>query len=108
MYDATARPPLPQNEPVLTYASGTTERARLKETLARMSGETIEIPLFIGGKEVKTGTLQLVRAPHRRDVLLARCHEGGGKEAEQAVDAALGAWPAWSNTPFADRAAVFL
>ena len=108
MYDATARPPLPQNEPVLTYAPDTTERARLKETLARMSGETIEIPLFIGGKEVTTGNLHLVRPPHRRDLLLARCHEGGEKEATEAVEAALAAWPAWSNTPFADRAAVFL
>jgi 1-pyrroline-5-carboxylate dehydrogenase len=96
------------NEPILSYAPGTPERARLKETLARMSGETIEIPLVIGGREMTTGNLRDVRAPHRRDLLIARCHQGGAKETEQAVIAALGAWPAWSTTSFAERAAVFL
>jgi 1-pyrroline-5-carboxylate dehydrogenase len=108
MYDATARPPPPQNEPVLTYAPGTPERANLKSALTRMSAETLDIPLFIGGKELTTGHLRAVRAPHRRDLLLARCHEGGAKETEDAVLAALGAWPAWSSTTFTERAAVFL
>jgi len=108
MYDALASIPPPQNEPVLTYAPGTPERARLKETLARMSSETIDIPLVIGGKDVETGALRDVRAPHRHALLLGRCHEGGIQQAEQAVRAALASWPAWSTTTFQERAAVFL
>src|SRR5207247_11449955 len=96
---------LPKNEPVLTYAPGTPERAELKQTLASMSAQTIEIPCFIGGREVTTGELRDVRAPHRHDLLIARCHEGGANEAARAVDAALGAWRAWSETSFAERAA---
>src|SRR5437868_10606009 len=99
MYDALASTPPPKNEPILTYAPGSPERARLKETLARMSAAPIEIPLVIGGHEMTTGTLNDVRAPHRRDLLLARCHQGGAREAEQAVIAAVAAWPAWSSTP---------
>jgi len=108
MYDALLSTPPPKNEPVLGYAPGSPERARLKETLSRMSAETIEIPLFIGGREMTTGTLSDVRSPHKHDLLLARCHHGGAKETEHAVIAALGAWPAWSSTSFADRAAIFL
>ncbi|HEV8247493.1 MAG TPA: aldehyde dehydrogenase family protein, partial [Polyangiaceae bacterium] len=73
-----------------------------------MSSQTIEIPSVIGGREVTTGELRDVRAPHRHDLLLARCHEGGAKEAARAVDASLGAWRGWSATPFAERSAVFL
>src|SRR5690349_12947162 len=108
MYDALVSTPPPTNEPILSYAPGTPERARLKEMLARMSGETIDIPLVIGGKNVTTGSLRDVRAPHRHGLLLARCHEGGVKEAEQAVNAALAAAPRWSRTTFAERAAIFL
>src|SRR5438477_107884 len=99
---------LPQNEPVLTYATGTPERAELKKTLASMSSQTIEITSFIGGSEVRTGELRDVRAPHRHDLLLARCHEGGAKEATRAIDAALGAWPASSRTPLAERVEVLV
>jgi 1-pyrroline-5-carboxylate dehydrogenase len=108
MNDALASLPPPKNEPVLTYAPGTTERVLLKEAIARMSAETIEIPLFIGGKEVKTGRLRDVRAPHRHALLLGRCHEGEAEEVEQAVAAALAAGREWSATPFEARAAVFL
>src|SRR4051812_20795682 len=82
MYDALASIPPPQNEPVLTYAPGAPERARLKATLARMSSEVIDLPLVIGGKAVETGTLREVRAPHRHSLLLGRCHQAGTKEAE--------------------------
>jgi 1-pyrroline-5-carboxylate dehydrogenase len=99
---------LPKNEPVLTYAPGTPERTQLKQALSSMSSQTIEIPSFIGGREVTTGNLRDVRAPHRHGLLLARCHEGGPQEAARAVDAALAAWRGWSETPLAERCAVFL
>jgi 1-pyrroline-5-carboxylate dehydrogenase len=108
MNDALASLPPPKNEPVLTYAPGSTERAELKDALARLSAETIEIPLVIGEKEVRTGRLRDVRAPHRHALLLARCHEGEAEEVEQAVAAALAARAQWSFAPFAARAAVFL
>jgi 1-pyrroline-5-carboxylate dehydrogenase len=73
-----------------------------------MSAETIDIPLVIDGTDVPTGAMREVRSPHKHALLLARCHEGGAKETEQAIAAALGAWPEWSRMPFAARAAIFL
>ncbi|HMI89520.1 MAG TPA: L-glutamate gamma-semialdehyde dehydrogenase [Polyangiaceae bacterium] len=108
MSDARAAVPPPSNEPTLSYAPGTPERALLKQTLGRMGAETIDIPNVIAGKEIATGALREVRSPHKHALLLARCHEGGAKEAEQAAGAALAAWPEWSRTPFTARAAIFL
>jgi 1-pyrroline-5-carboxylate dehydrogenase len=96
------------NEPVLSYAPGSPERAALKAELARMSAETVEIPLFIGGKEVRTGVLRDVRAPHRRDLLLGRAHHGDETHAAQAIAAAKQAHPSWSSLPWTARAGVFL
>jgi 1-pyrroline-5-carboxylate dehydrogenase len=100
--------PNPANEPTLSYAPGSPERALLKQTLGRMSAETIELPLVIDGKEIATAALREVRSPHQHALLLARCHEGGAKETEQAIAAALRAWPEWSRTPLPARAAIFL
>jgi 1-pyrroline-5-carboxylate dehydrogenase len=108
MTAAHAAVPTPTNEPTLSYAPGSPERALLKQTLGRMSAETIDIPNVIDGKEIATGALREVRSPHKHALLLARCHEGGAKEADQAIAAALAAWPEWSRMPFSARAAVFL
>ena len=108
MFDAIVSPPRPVNEPVLTYAPGSAERVALKAELARMAGETVEIPLFIGGKEVRTGALRDVRAPHRRELLLGRAHQGTEVHALEAIDAAKRAHAGWSSMPWTARAAVFL
>jgi 1-pyrroline-5-carboxylate dehydrogenase len=108
MFDAIVSPPRPTNEPVLAYAPGSPERAALKAELARMSAETIEIPLFIGGREVRTGVLRDVRAPHRRDLLLGRAHQGDASHAAQAIAAAQHAHRDWSRLPWTARAGVFL
>jgi 1-pyrroline-5-carboxylate dehydrogenase len=108
MLEGVLAPPGPVNEPAKTYAPGSPERGTLRAELARMSGQTIEIPLVIGGRAVTTGSWREVRAPHRHSLLLARCHEGGAAEAERAIEAALAAYPDWSSTPFAARAAIFL
>jgi 1-pyrroline-5-carboxylate dehydrogenase len=108
MLDAIVSPPPPTNEPVLSYAPGSAERTALKAELSRMSGETIEIPMVIDGREVTTGALQDVRAPHRRELLLARAHQGTAAHAEQAIVAAKNAQPSWSSLPWTARAAVFL
>jgi 1-pyrroline-5-carboxylate dehydrogenase len=108
MSDTAAAVPNAFNEPTLSYAPGSSERALLKQTLGRMGAETIDIPNVIGGQDIATGALREVRSPHKHALLLARCHEGGAKEAEKAVEAALAAFPEWSRTPFSARAAVFL
>jgi 1-pyrroline-5-carboxylate dehydrogenase len=102
-------PIVPQtvNEPVLSYAPGSPERALLKETLARMSGEEIEIPLIIGGREVRTGDMEAQTMPHNHGHVLARYHKAGPNEVRQAIDAAMEAWKEWSRWPWEDRLAVF-
>ncbi|HEY6785362.1 MAG TPA: L-glutamate gamma-semialdehyde dehydrogenase, partial [Gemmatimonadales bacterium] len=100
--------PTPVNEPVLSYAPGTPERATLKKALAELSGQTMEIPLIIGGKEVKTGKCISVVAPHRHKQVLANVHQAGPAEVQAAIKAAREAWQEWSRWSLADRAAVFL
>ncbi|HET9595100.1 MAG TPA: L-glutamate gamma-semialdehyde dehydrogenase [Anaeromyxobacteraceae bacterium] len=103
------RVPQPVNEPVLGYASGSPERADLKSRLAELAGAgTIEIPLVIGGKEVRTGRLAEVRAPHRHAQVLARFHQAGPAEIEAAIAAAREARRSWSALGYHARAAVFL
>jgi len=99
---------LPRNEPVLSYAPGSPERATLKAELARMAKAPLEIPLVIGGEEVRTGNIFELRAPHDHDLLLARVHVAGAKETTQAIDAALSARAAWARMPWYQRAAIFL
>jgi len=99
--------PAPVNEPVLSYAPGTPERALLKETYARMAGEEIEIPLIIGGREVRTGNTDVSVMPHDHGHVLARYHKAGPAEVRQAIDASLAAWKEWSEWPWEDRLAVF-
>ena len=108
MQAAIVNTPHPVNEPVRFYAPGTTERAELKAAVARMSGDTIEIPMVIDGREVRTGQVVDVRAPHKRSLLLARAHEGGREHVAQAIDAALAAQKVWGEMPWTARAAVFL
>ena len=108
MFDAIVSPPRPTNEPVLSHAPGSPERASLKRELARISSETISIPMFIGGREIETGVLQDVRSPHRRDLVLARAHQGTVEHAAMAIAAARKAHGSWSSLPWTARAAVFL
>jgi 1-pyrroline-5-carboxylate dehydrogenase len=99
--------PAPVNEPVLSYAPGSPERALLKETYARMHGEEIEVPLIIGGKEVRTGNMDAQVSPHEHGHVLARYHKAGPNEVKQAIEAANKAWKEWSHWPWEDRLAVF-
>jgi 1-pyrroline-5-carboxylate dehydrogenase len=103
-----SRIPTPINEPVKNYAPGSSERASLKHTLAAMSGETIEIPLLIGGKEIRTGQMGCVTMPHRHQHRLATWHKAGAAEVEQAIRAALDARAEWASWSLHQRAAVFL
>jgi 1-pyrroline-5-carboxylate dehydrogenase len=102
------RVPLPRNEPVLGYAPGSPERAELKTALQVMSSEEIEIPLIIGGREVRTGNTDVQVMPHNHGHVLARYHKAGEAEVRQAVEAALEAQREWAAWPWEDRLAVFL
>ncbi len=108
MINAAIRVPIAKNEPINSYAPGTPERAELKEALRRMSAERIEIPLIIGGKQVRTGKLGEARMPHKHGHVLASFHEADASHVEQAIAAAIAARQEWGNLPFHERASVFL
>jgi len=100
--------PPPVNEPVLSYAPGTPERAALKARLDEMASETIEIPLLIGGEEIRTGDTLDVVMPHDHGHVLAKAHKAGPAEVDKAIAAAMEAHHEWSRMRWEDRAAVFL
>jgi len=108
MPNARFRVPPPHNETALSYAPGTPERQALKAELARMRQREIEIPVVVGGRELRTGRIAEVRVPHRHGQLLARCHLAGPEEVALAVEAALQARREWGAMEWSDRAAVFL
>lgn len=104
----TAKIPTPVNEPVLSYAPGSRERIELKQSLKDLSGRQIEIPVVIGGKEIRTGKTVDAVMPHCHRHVLAKIHQAGPEEVTAAVKAARDAWRDWSTWSLADRAAVFL
>jgi 1-pyrroline-5-carboxylate dehydrogenase len=106
--NASFRVPQPFNEPILSYAPGSPERAALKAKLQEMGASEVEIALVIGGKDVRTGKKMDCRPPHDHARIIGRYHVGSRKEAAAAVDAALKARRAWAATPWRERAAVFL
>jgi 1-pyrroline-5-carboxylate dehydrogenase len=105
---AIALPPEPRNEPVKDYAPGSPERAELQQRLRELERERIEIPLVIGGKDVKTGSTFEAVEPHNKKHVLADVHSGGPDQVQQAVDAAREARHDWARMPWEDRAAIFL
>jgi 1-pyrroline-5-carboxylate dehydrogenase len=100
--------PVPQNEPVRSHAPGTPEREELKRALREMSAHPIEIPLIVGGKEIRTGQTVDAVMPHCHHHVLAKVHQAGPKEVAAAIAAARAAWPAWAAATLEERAAVFL
>src|SRR5512141_1204817 len=91
------RVPQPVNEPNKAYAPGSPERAELKARLKTMAAEKIEIPLIIGGKEIRTGRTHDAVMPHDHGHVLAQYHLAGPAEIQQAIDAALKARREWST-----------
>jgi 1-pyrroline-5-carboxylate dehydrogenase len=102
------RLPTPQNEAVLDYAPGSPERAEILAKLDELRSGRMEIPLVIGGEEVRTGDTFEAVMPHAKEHVLADVHQGGPDEVERAIQAAADAWHDWSRTPWEERAAVFL
>ncbi len=100
--------PKPRNEPILSYAPGSAERTELKATLARMASETADIPIIVGGKEIRTGKLQDVISPHDHHRVLGRAHMADTAIIAQAIASGREAWRGWSAMRFEDRAAILL
>jgi 1-pyrroline-5-carboxylate dehydrogenase len=106
--NAIARVPPPQNEPILPYTPGAPERAALQATLQRMASERPDIPVVIGGKQLRTGKTDTVRMPHKHSHVLATLHEADASHVEQAIQNALSVKDEWSRMAFHERAAIFL
>jgi 1-pyrroline-5-carboxylate dehydrogenase len=101
-------PPPPVNEPVREYGPGSPERERLRERLDAMAGERLEIPLVVGGEDVRTGKTREAVMPHRKAHVLGDVHQGGPAEVERAIAAAGEAWHDWHRVPWEERAAILL
>lgn len=102
------RVPRPENDPNLSYAPGTPARTELKARLASMAAETVDIPIIIGGKEIRTGATAKVVMPHKHGHVLGHFHKATEEHVRQAAAAAVKARREWSSWSFDDRAAVFL
>ena len=107
-FSGVRKVPAPQNDPNLTYAPGTCERAELKSMLERMSAERIDIPIIVGGKEIRSGRTAQAVMPHKHAHVLADWHKASSDHVRAAIDASNAARREWANWPWEDRAAVFL
>jgi 1-pyrroline-5-carboxylate dehydrogenase len=106
--NAFRRVPAAVNEPIRPYAPGSPDRAELKARLSSMAGERIEIPLIIGGKEIRTGKTGQSVMPFKHKHVLADWHMAEPKHVQMAIKAAMAARREWSTWPFEDRAAILL
>ena len=100
--------PLPVNEPVLNYAAGSKEKEILKKTLQELKSQQMDIPMFIGGKEVRSNKKIAIHPPHEIAHTLGYFHAGNEKHVQQAIDAALAAREGWGNMSWESRANIFL
>ncbi len=100
--------PIPRNEPVLTYAPGSPERAALKAALGTVGSRQADIPAVIAGREVRTGATHDVVSPHCHGRVLAKTNQADRQTIEAAVNTAVKAQKEWGRWRFEDRAAVFL
>lgn len=108
MHNAYFKYEEPKNEPVLNYAPGSPERKKLQEAIAELKSQQRDIPMYINGKEVRTGDKKEIRPPHETAHVLGHFHAGKAEHVQQAIDAALAAREAWAATPWEHRAAIFM
>ena len=104
----TIRVPAPVNEPILSYAPGTPERTELKAALRSIAGQEADIPVIIGGEEIRTGRTHAIHAPHDHGLRLGEWHAAGAEEAQRAIANTVDARREWASWRWEDRAAVFL
>jgi 1-pyrroline-5-carboxylate dehydrogenase len=108
MANAFYQVPKAVNEPVLSYAPGSPERASLQAAIAEMKAQEVEIPLTIGGKKIYEGSKVSMHPPHELKHTLGHYWKAMAEHVHQAIDAAMAAKPAWENMAWQDRAAIFL
>ncbi len=100
--------PFAENEPVKSYAPGTPERESLKKALKEARSKQVDVPMYIGADEVKTGNTKPLNPPHDHQHVLGHFHEGDASHVEQAIKAALAAKEQWANLAWEHRASIFL
>jgi 1-pyrroline-5-carboxylate dehydrogenase len=100
--------PKAYNEPIKSYAPGSREKQEVKKEIKRMRSQVIDIPMFIGGKEIKTGDIREIHPPHDHQHLLGHYYYGTEEHVHQAIDAALEARAGWQSLPWDQRASIFL
>src|SRR5918998_128790 len=100
--------PIPTNEPVLSYAPGSKEKEVLQKTLAELKSQQMDIPMYIGGEEVRTGNKVPIHPPHEIAHTLGHFHAGEESHVHQAIGAALAARESWANLNWETRANVFI
>ncbi len=100
--------PLPANEPVLNYAPGSNERSLLKKTLKELKSKKIDVPMYIGGEEIRTQKKVEMRPPHERKFVLGTFNEGDASHVKKAINAALKAKEKWAAMSWENRANIFL
>lgn len=100
--------PFPENDPIRSYAPGTRDREILKKRMEELKSETLDIPIIIGGKEIRTGNTAECVIPHKHSHVLGTYHKAGKEEVDLAIKAALKARDAWAAMPWHERAAIFL
>jgi 1-pyrroline-5-carboxylate dehydrogenase len=100
--------PMPVNEPVLNYAPGSKEREQLQNALKELKSQKADIPMYIGGEEVRTNKTIEIHPPHERKHVLGHFHAGDETHVKQAIDAALAAKEAWAEMSWENRAGIFL
>lgn len=108
MSNAIFNPPAAVNEPILSYAPGTAEREELQRTVAAFKAEERDIPMFINGKEVRTGNMVSMHPPYEHKHVLGHYHRGEASHVQDAIAAALAARQAWADLSWEQRASVFL
>ncbi|MBC7887057.1 MAG: L-glutamate gamma-semialdehyde dehydrogenase [Ferruginibacter sp.] len=100
--------PMPVNEPVLNYAPGSKEKEALKKVLKELKNKIVDIPMYIGNDEVRTGNKKELHPPHERRHLLGHYHEGDADHVKEAIAAALKAKEKWAGLSWENRANIFL
>ncbi|MCU4162606.1 L-glutamate gamma-semialdehyde dehydrogenase [Carboxylicivirga caseinilyticus] len=96
------------NEPVKSYAPGSPERAELKKQLELLRSQELDIPMFIGGQEIRTDNKKRIHPPHEINHTLGYYHQGDETHVHMAIDAALKARKKWAELSWEHRASIFL
>ncbi len=108
MSNAYFKVPEPYNEPIMSYGPGSPEKLELKTKIAELKSQQLDIPLIVGGKEIRTGNTAELRVPHDHSVKLGVYHKAGTDEVKMAINASLEAAKEWAAMPWEHRVAIFL